>query len=95
MSDEPIVCPLNLMELRPFCDYPGIGRVIVNNDFSPDQFESLRVSLHVFEHKLLAAGYEFYEKVSRPLGQDLLQALLLVWAAELDKEMKKAKAKKK
>lgn len=94
MPDELILCPLKLLEIRPFCDYPGLGKVIVKNKLSSGQVEELRVALHVFEHKLLAAGYEFYEKVPRPLGEEALLALWLIWGAELEKEKKKAVQKK-
>ncbi len=94
-KDEAILCPLQLLELRPFCDYPGIGKIIAKNKMTPEQVESMRVTLHVFEHKFLSAGYEFYEKVPRPLGQQLLQTFLRVWAAELSKEVAKDNAAKK
>ncbi len=94
-EDVAVLCPLQLLEIHPFCDYPGVGKVIVKNELTPDQIEGMRVALHVFEHKFLTAGYEFYEKVPRPLGQDLLQLFLKIWAGELDKELKKAAAQKK
>lgn len=89
-KDVAVTCPLQLLEIRPFCDYPGIGKIIAKNKLTSDQIEGLRVHLHVFEHKFLTAGYEFYEKVPRPFGQDLLKLFLKVWAAELSKEEKKA-----
>lgn len=85
-----MLCPIRLLEIRPLCDYPGVKKVFVKHGLSDAQGERLRLSLHVFLHKILAAGFEFYEKSPPPVGEDALRAILVAWAGDLEKEKKKA-----
>ena len=32
MPDVPILDPLHLLEVRPLCDFPGVGKIIVKFD---------------------------------------------------------------
>jgi hypothetical protein len=89
-----ILCPIKLLEKTPLCDYPGVKKVFAKHKLSEAQGERLRLSLHVFLHKILAAGFEFYEKAPPPVGEDALRAILVAWASELEKEKNKASESK-
>lgn len=89
-----ILCPIKILEKTPLCDYPGVKKIFIKHELSTAQSERLRLSLHVFLHKILAAGFEFYEKSPSPVGEDALRAILVAWANELEKEKNKASGSK-
>jgi hypothetical protein len=95
MADQdkkPVTCPIEILGISTLCDNPGLARLLKRLGLSADQIETLHVHLHVFRHKILAAGYEFYEKVPRqPVGEPVLQFLLTAWSDSLRDQQDRAK----
>jgi hypothetical protein len=86
-----VTCPIEILGISPLCDHPGLGELLKSLGLSADQIETLHVHLHVFRHKILAAGYEFYEKVPRqPVGEPVLQFLLTAWSDALREQLARA-----
>jgi len=74
--------PVQFLSEKPFCAYPQMVKLIASLKLTPQELEKLLIELHVFEHTLLAAGYELYKTAGRELGAKVLDGALTVFAEE-------------